>query len=302
MQNILVLSQISRIAEVIKPTKYLKRLGMMPFDWQEEALNPDLRRMLLLCARQTGKSTIVAVKALNKAIYFPPALILIISPSQDKSKEIMKKIDAMMMVDKKMPELKYDAVFEKEFYNGSRIVALPGSEKSIRGYSGPSMIIIDEAARVLDETYRASRPMMVAADTELIALTTPFAKRGFFHQAWTEGTHWTKILVRVPWDIKDGKHFIPGPPLKELQAYWKARGVSAYYSTRHTLDFLKEEYDEGGGELWIRQEYLVEFLNVGGGIFSDEDWEDAVDDTLAPMFQDEDVVDDEVDVLFGGGR
>jgi len=41
---------------------------------------------------------------------------------------------------------------------------------------------------------------------------------------------------------------------------------------------------------------------VGGGIFSDEDWEDAVDDNIKPMFQDEDVVDDEIDVLFGGGR
>ena len=300
MQMLYTLSQ--NLAGALNPAYYLDELGLPPFDWQIEALDPTVRRLLLLCARQTGKSTIVAGKALNKAKHYPGALILIVSPTKDKSKEIMKKIEAFMSLDPYLPDLTHDAIFEKEFTNGSRIIALPGTEQSVRGYSGPKMIIVDEASRVLDETYRAARPMMTGTDTELIALTTPWAKRGFFWQAWTEGTHWTKILVRVPWDIKDGKHFVPGPPIAKLKAYWKERGVSAYYSSRHTIDFLKEEYDEGGGELWIRQEYLCEFLNVGGGIFSDEDWEDAVDDNIKPMFQDEDVVDDEIDVLFGGGR
>ena len=290
---------LQNLAEAIRPAKYLERLGLAPFDWQEEVLDPDLRRVLLLCSRQTGKSTIVACKALNKAKHFPFALILVISPSQDKSKEIMKKIGAMMVLDKQMPALRYDSVFEKEFYNGSRIIALPGTEKSVRGYSGPTMIIVDEAARVLDETYRAARPMMVQADTELIALTTAYGKRGFFWNAWDEGKHWRKIYVRVPWDLKEGKYFVPAAPFEQARAYWRKRGVSLYYSTRHDLGFLQEEYDEGGGELWIRQEYLCEFLNVTGGIFSDEDWEDSVDHDLVPLFEDDAMIDDDIPVLFG---
>ena len=290
----------SDLSAALDPARYLERLKLKPFDWQEEALDPTLRRVLLLCSRQTGKSTVVAGKALNKAKYYAPALILILSPAKDKSKEIMKKIEAMMVLDPQLPGLKTDAVFEKEFYNGSRIIALPGSEKSVRGYSGPSMIIVDEAARVLDETYRAARPMMVQADTELVALTTAWGKRGFFWNAWESGTYWRKIFVRIPWDLKEGKYFVPAAPIEQERAYWRKRGVSLYYSTRHDLGFLQEEYEEGGGELWIRQEYLCEFLNVTGGIFSDEDWEDSVDHDLEPLFEDDAMIDDNIPILFGG--
>jgi len=293
-----MLSTLSKnLAGVLEPSYYLEELGLIPYDWQTEALDPTIRRLLLLCARQTGKSTIVAGKALNKAKYFPGSLILIISPAQDKSKEIMKKINLMMPLDPYLPDLTHDAVYEKEFTNGSRIVALPGSEKSVRGYSGPKMIIVDEAAHVLNETYRAARPMMVAADTELVALGSPRGKRGFFWEAWDHGKHWKKILVLVPWNLKDEK-FVPATPIEKVRRYWKKKGVSVYYSTRHTLEFLEEELDEGGGELWIRQEYLCEFLELAGGIFTEQDWLDAIDDGLKPLFSDEDFVDDDVEPLF----
>lgn len=286
------------IAGSLDPAQYIDELGLPPYDWQEEALDPTLRRVLLLCARQTGKSTIVGGKALYKAKYYPGSLILILSPTKDKSKEMMEKIAIMMTRDPYLPELVNDALFEKKFANGSRIIALPGTEKSVRGYSGPRMIILDEAALVLEETYRAARPMMVQADTEMIALTTSHGKRGWFCTAWTQSKRWHKIFVTVPWLLKDGKHFIPAMPLEQARAYWKQRGVSLYYSTRHDLNFLQEEYDEGGGELWIRQEYLCEFLDVSGGIFSEEDWRDAVNYDLEPLFPEESVINYDLPPLF----
>jgi hypothetical protein len=44
------------------------------------------------------------------------------------------------------------------FANGSRIVGVPGLEKTVRGFSAVSMLLIDEAARVEDEMYHALRP------------------------------------------------------------------------------------------------------------------------------------------------
>jgi hemolysin activation/secretion protein len=38
------------------------------------------------------------------------------------------------------------------------IEALPGSEKTVRGFSGTSLLIVDEAARVDDELYYAVGP------------------------------------------------------------------------------------------------------------------------------------------------
>jgi len=71
--------------------------------------------------------------------------------------------------------------------NGSRIEALPGSEKTVRGFSGTSLLILDEAARVDDELYYAVRPMLAVSGGALMLLSTPFGKRGIFHQELTGG-------------------------------------------------------------------------------------------------------------------
>ena len=44
-----------------------------------------------------------------------------------------------------------------ELANGSRIVALPGNEASIRGFSGVTLLLIDEGARVPDDLYFRSQ-------------------------------------------------------------------------------------------------------------------------------------------------
>ena len=45
--------------------------------------------------------------------------------------------------------------------NGSRIAGpLPGTERTVRGFSAVSLLVIDEAARVEDAMYQALRPML----------------------------------------------------------------------------------------------------------------------------------------------
>src|SRR5207249_6673015 len=72
-----------------------------------------------------------------------------------------------------------------ELANGSRVVSLPGREDTIRGYSGVRLLVVDEAARVPDELYYAMRPMLAVSAGTVIALSTPFGQRGWFHREWT---------------------------------------------------------------------------------------------------------------------
>ena len=44
--------------------------------------------------------------------------------------------------------------------NGSRIVGLPGREATVRGFSGVSLVVVDEASRVPDAVYGAVTPML----------------------------------------------------------------------------------------------------------------------------------------------
>jgi hypothetical protein len=71
--------------------------------------------------------------------------------------------------------------------NGSRSVCLPCKEETTRGYSGVTLLIFDEAARVPDDLYRACRPMLAVSGGRMICLSTPYGKRGFFWEVWSRG-------------------------------------------------------------------------------------------------------------------
>ncbi len=70
--------------------------------------------------------------------------------------------------------------------NGSRIVSLPGTEGTVRGFSGVALLIVDEASRVDDALYHAVRPMLAVSHGKLVLLSTPWGKRGFFYREWAE--------------------------------------------------------------------------------------------------------------------
>lgn len=265
-----------RISESLDPNRFAARLGIDPFPWQKHVLSPTAGNVILLCARQSGKSTVIAVKAWHRVCYYPGSLVLIIAPSRDQSKELMLKVDALVSSDPHGPELETDSVFEKIFSNGSRIVALPGTERSVRGYSGPQMIIIDEASRVPDETYRAIRPMMVGQQSEITLLSTPFGKRGFFFEEFCR-SRWNRVKV-VPAVQLAGNVVVPGP-IDEID------GVHCFESPRHDLAFLQDEL-ESLGEYWFRQEYLCEFVDATNSLFSHELIHSAFDDTISPLFAD----------------
>jgi hypothetical protein len=271
------LELIDKALAALTPSDYMRSIGYEPYEWQMEALDtPGQRDRLMICAaRQSGKSLVIAARTQHTAKHFKNALNLIVCPAKDQSAELMQKVTVNISADEELyGMLIRDGVTLKEFSNMSRLAALPGTERSVRGYSNPRVIVLDEAARVLDETYMAIRPMMSREDSraDLIAMSTSFGKRGWFYRAWSNReSAWRKILVRVPWDI-DGERLIPAMPEDEFRDYWKQRGVSAYYSTAHSKAQLEE--DLAGGEidpLTFRQEYICEFLDEGGGLFRYDD-------------------------------
>jgi hypothetical protein len=137
--------------------------------------------------------------------------------------------------------------------NGSRIIALPGTEPTVRGYSGVDLLVIDEASRVQDELYYSVRPMLAVSGGRLIALTTPFGKRGFFHAAWTEGTEWERIKI------------------------------VAYDCPRISRAFLEEER-RTLPPLWFQSEYLCEFVDTVDQVFASSDVLGAVSGAVEPLF------------------
>jgi hypothetical protein len=171
----------------------------------------------MLASRQVGKSTVAAALALREALLRPGSLVLLLSPSERQSGELALKTfgfyDALgaPVRARKRTELQLHLV------NRSRVIALPESERTVRGYSGARLLVIDEAARVADDLYRAVRPMLAVSRGKLVMLTTAFAKSGFFHKAWSEEDAWVKVKVpatqcsRIPPDFLEEERRILGP-------------------------------------------------------------------------------------------
>ncbi len=264
---VLAKSLASQLAASIDPYSYLKTLGFDAFGWQKEALTPGISRLILLCARQSGKSTITAAKVVHRAKYFPGSLIMLFAPTLDQAAELMNRISVFMSQD---PEiiLVRDSTETKKLLNGSRIKAFTASPKSARGYSDPDIIVFDESAQVEDELYLTVRPMMTGGKTDLVLLSTPYGKQGFFYNTWTKPSErWVKVLVQPP----DILHHVmprkyPSFDVDRWRQEMAEKGIRAYISPRHQISFLYEEFDTMG-EHWYRQEYGCQFLDPVDNVF-----------------------------------
>jgi hypothetical protein len=173
----------------------MRNLGLEPDPWQVEVLESTQPRMLLNCCRQAGKSTVVALLGMAQAIWNPVTKVLIVSRSLRQSTELFRIItDFYERLEE--PLRKRLTKGELVLGNRSRIVCLPCKEETIRGFSGVSLLIMDEAARVPDDLYRAVTPMLAVSNGRLICLSTPRGRRGFFYEAWARGgADWQRIEV-----------------------------------------------------------------------------------------------------------
>lgn len=228
------MSMARDLARALDPVVLARDCGVQPDPWQADTLRSEATRTLLLCSRQSGKTTTTSLKALHKAIYKPGSLSLILSPSLRQSAEMQRTVMAYHSRLRGAPRLDASSVLKAEFSNGSRIIALPGSEKTVRGYAGVDLAIIDEAARVEDDLIAAVRPMMATKpDAQLIALTTPAGKRGWFYEAWTGEGEWRRVKVTADQCPRISKEFLA----EEL----KAMGPQLY-SEEYGLEF--RDHDE----------------------------------------------------------
>jgi tRNA(Met) C34 N-acetyltransferase TmcA len=170
------------IARMLDPVLFALDCGIECDPWQAEVLRLQPRRTLLLCSRQAGKSTVSALLGLWTAIYQPNALVLFVSPSLRQSGELFRTCMQFYQRLEDAPELIAESALRAQLANGSRIVSLPGSEKTTRGFSKATLIVVDEAARVEDALMAALRPMLATSEGggKLVMLSTPAGTRGAF--------------------------------------------------------------------------------------------------------------------------
>ena len=95
--------------------------------------------------------------------------------------------------------------------------------------------------------------MLAVSQGRLVALSTPWGRRGWFYHEWSQSEQWQKIRI------------------------------TARDCPRLTEEILEQER-ESLGEAWFRQEYLCEFVDAGAEGFIYADWlEDCAGLDLKPV-------------------
>jgi hypothetical protein len=181
----------------LDPSSIARDVGIEQLDdWQARLIDDPPRRLLANCGRQVGKSTAASVCALNAMLYRAPATVVMISPSLRQSTELYRTVHSMYQALPDRPRATYETLTRLELENGSRVISLPGSERTIRGLASVDLIIIDEASRVDDDLLAATRPMLAVSNGSLFALSTPAGKRGWFYEAWMRGIGWDRVSIK----------------------------------------------------------------------------------------------------------
>ncbi len=145
-------------------------------------------------------------------------------------------------------------VTQAEFSNGGRVLTRPASERSSRGFHGAKLLVLDEAARIPDDLFAGVIPSVSMAGGRIVAMSTPFGKRGWFYEQWDkavskkEATRFTPAYI--PWD-----------------------------RCPRVTPRIVADYRILAGEMGVRQEYLCEYLEVSlGSPFNMSNWRGMLDD------------------------
>jgi hypothetical protein len=232
-----------------------QRAGICPDHWQSDLLRSGDKQMILNCSRQSGKSTISAILAVHEAIYTPGSLTLLLAPSLRQSQELFRKVKDIFVAlhSPHTPQIAEESNLRLELDNNSRIVSLPGTEATVRGYSNVALLVVDEAAICEDSLFFSIRPMLAISGGKIILLSTPRGRRGFFHDVWTEGgSDWNRTLI------------------------------DAHQCPRISPEWLERER-QAMPSFWFRQEFLCEFCETVDSVFSYDDIRAAIDPNVKPL-------------------
>jgi hypothetical protein len=218
-------------------------------------MNPKNRRVVLCCHRQYGKSTIASLVCFHRALFFERSLCLLVAPSLRQSSENFRKVADALESISPPPELEEDTKLTLKFANGSRIISLPGSSSTIRGFTAPDVIFIDEGSEASDELFSALFPMLARNQAgRMIVASTPKGQRGFFFRLWTEGgPDWLKIIKRAsensridPEVLEEARRALPEWTYRQEYECEFVQAVDQYFS----YSTIQKMFDSDVKPLW----------------------------------------------------
>lgn len=175
-------------------------MGHAPDPWQVEAFTTRATEVALRVGRQSGKTSVLAARAVEE-LHVPESLTLCVAPAERQAKIIAREIGRQLQ--RTSLVITRPTQTELEIANGARVIALPSTSDTIRGFPAVSCLIIDECAFLQGEgggeDLISSVLPMLTEDGQVFFSSTPAGKNNYFARLFLDakpgdGIH--RIVVR----------------------------------------------------------------------------------------------------------
>jgi len=277
----------------LSPLKYALSIGFNPYEWQQDVITSDWRFISINGARRGGKSFLIGFEPCHLARFFPGSVALITAPTEAQAVEDMRFVRAFMLNDPNYPEIVRSSDRQIELANGSRIIVIPATEVSARGYPNPHKLIVDEAAFVMDVIFEDCLIPMLNGNPRcrMLIISSPHGKSGdpgrFFHDTFTD-KNFERYEIKAPFmlDPDDRTNLLPAEPEARYRVRRAKAGIKAYYSPRHT-NFEEQLFAlSKQGALKYAQNQLAEFVEPEDQVFSYDEIERIFSGGVKPLNSD----------------
>lgn len=231
------MSLAAALRSALDPAVLFERaFDIEPLPWQCEYLR-ERRDTVVVKGRQVGASTAAGALAIWTAVYRAGSNSIVVSPSLKQSTEITTRARAGLRT--LGIRLTQDSASMLRLANDSRIVSLPGTSRSVRGWHA-SLLILDEAGFLEEDTITAARAL-TATGGRTILQSTPGDEGGTFHElVQADDPTWAHFAIR--------SDSVPTISPEFLETQRRAMSIDAY-QTEFELAFGKV----GGASLFTSE-------------------------------------------------
>lgn len=187
--------------------------------------------------RQSGKSFFALLKLIEYGFTFQNTVSAIFEPTLSQSRNMYnlfkKFLDGSNLIKNANAQ-----TLEITLLNGSQIL-FKSTEQDPRSFTISGLLVLDEAAYLIDEQIYTILPLLQANNTPLIVISTPFIREGYFYDMYLLGLEENKYNTRTfDWaEEKEIERFLT----PERKDFYKQTMSPSKYRTEVLGLFLSEE-------------------------------------------------------------
>lgn len=203
--------------------------------------------------RQIGKSFLIEQELLRHSINYPKSVSVCVSITFSNCKKIFKELYNGIKNSGIVHEVNKEEM-TLTLVNGSEIVFKSAMQREqLRGYTvkNGGILCIDEAAYLNDEIFGIISPWVDVYNSNILMVSTPRTKQGFFYDFFTEGLSGSEAVKSFDLNDWDTSFLLSK---KKLEVYRKLLPAAQF-----TSEYLGCFVDELGGvfsvskNIWIKK-------------------------------------------------